>query len=72
MKTLMICLRFLLEIFLTIVLFPLIVFIALIWLGYCIAACKLYECNKKEGFKVWLKYLKTGIDMNLDFIINGI
>jgi len=72
MKILMICLRFLLEISLTILLFPFIIIISLVCLMNCIGACKLLECDKKEGIKTWLNYMKTGINMNLDFIINGL
>ena len=65
-------LRFILEVFLFITLFPLIVLIGLVWLIFCIRAALLLDQPIKEGFKVWIKYIKTGLEMNKDFILNGL
>lgn len=72
MKYLLIVLRAILMIFLTVIMFPAIIIISIIWLIYCLKSCNLLECSKAEGFKVWLKYIKTGLCMNKDFILNGL
>lgn len=65
-------LRFMLEIFLAIVLLPLIVIIEAIWLIWCIRTAKYFELSAKEGLKVWWQSIKNGIAMNKDFVINGL
>ena len=65
-------LRFMLEVLLTIVLFPWIVFIEIVWLFWCIRAVRLVdEATVKDGVKVWFEYLKAGLRMNKDFVLNG-
>lgn len=71
MKYLLIILRTILMIFLTIIMFPAIIIILIMWLIYCRKSCELLGCDKKQGFKVWLTYIKTGLSMNKDFILNG-
>ena len=69
----MMFLRFMLEVFLTIVLLPWIVFISIVWLFWCIRAVRLLgEGTAKDGVKVWFEYIKAGLKMNLDFIVNGL
>ena len=64
-------LRFMLEVLLTIVLFPLIVLFEVIWLICCIRAAYYLEVPIKEGFKTWFEYIKAGLRMNKDFVLNG-
>ena len=65
-------LRFMLEVFLAVVLFPLIVLIELAWLVYCIRATRYLEVPVTEGFKLWVNQIKAGLEMNKDFIVNGL
>jgi hypothetical protein len=61
-----------LEVLLTIVLFPWIVFVSIMWLFWCIRAVKLIgEGTAKDGVKVWFEYIKAGLRMNKDFVQNG-
>lgn len=65
-------LRFMLEVLLTVVLCPIIVLVLIVWLGFCIRAAILLEQSIIEGFKVWVKYIKAGLEMNKDFVLNGL
>lgn len=65
-------LRFLLEVMLTILLYKVIIVISVIWLGYCLYASKMIGGTIKDGIKVWINYLKAGIQMNKDFVMNGL
>ena len=71
-KYFMIWLRFSLEVFLTIVLFPTILTVSGIWLIYCIIGCDIMKVGQKSGIKTWFEYIKKGIQMNKDFIVNGL
>lgn len=71
-KYFMIWLRFSLEVFLTITLFPTILTVSGIWLIYCIIVCDIMKVEQKSGIKIWFEYLKKGIQMNKDFIVNGL
>ena len=71
-KYFMIWLRFSLEVFLTIALFPTIFTVSGIWLIYCIMCCDIMKVGQKSGIKTWFEYLKKGIQMNKDFIVNGL
>lgn len=71
MKYLLISLRGLIMVLLTIIMFPAIIIISVLWLINCIRSCNLIGCDKTEGFKVWLHYIKVGLSMNKDFILNG-
>ena len=64
-------LRFMLEVLLTVVLFPAIVLVEIVWLIFCIRAAVLLNEPIKMAFKVWYGYLKTGLEMNKDFVLNG-
>lgn len=65
-------LRFMLEVLLTIILFPWIVFVSVMWLFWCIRAVKLIgEGTAKDGVKLWFEYIKAGLRMNKDFVLNG-
>lgn len=65
-------LRFILEVVLGIILFPAILIVSLMWLCICIRAAHYMNESTKEGFKVWWNYIKVGIQMNKDFVINGL
>lgn len=68
MKTL----RFLLEVMLFIVLFPVIVLIELAWLIFCIRTAMKLNQSIMKGVKTWVYYLKAGLEMNKDFVLNGL
>ena len=51
---------------------PLIALVELVWLVYCIRAARILNESIKEGMVVWYEYLKAGIRMNKDFVINGL
>jgi hypothetical protein len=64
-------LRTLYMIIASIVLMPIIVLIEAIWLVFLTVICA--RAGKvSDGIRVWLKYIICGIDMNLDFIENGL
>ena len=71
-KYFMIWLRFSLEVFLTISLFPIILAVSGIWLIYCIIGCDIMKICEESGIKIWFEYMKRGIQMNKDFIVNGL
>ena len=54
-----------------VLLLPLIVLVGIVWLGYCIRSARYLEMSIKEGVKVWLQYIKAGLEMNKDFVNNG-
>lgn len=56
----------------SIVLLPVIVLTAVIFLACLFYAHKLLGEPVRNAFITWLRYLKTGIEMNLDFIENGL
>jgi hypothetical protein len=64
-------LRALYMILATIILFPFIVLFSIIWFGV-IAYASFLLGEPKKALGVWLNYLKAGIDMNIDFIKNGL
>lgn len=64
--------RFMLEVLLGVILSPAIVFIEVVLLICCIRAARYLGESAKEGVKVWLQYLKAGLEMNKDFVINGL
>ena len=55
-----------------VVFFPLLVAVSFIWLFVCLRAAHIAEMPKKEGFKAWFNYIKFGIEMNKDFVLNGL
>lgn len=59
-------------VFAFVVLFPLIMLVEIYWLVICIKAAHLANETAKEGMALWYEYLKTGINMNKDFVINGL
>lgn len=65
-------LRFLLEVLLSVILAPAIIMIELVWFGCCIYAAKLTGSTMKNGVKCWWRYLLMGLEMNKDFVINGL
>ena len=65
-------LRFMLEVFLFVVLFPWIVIFEIVWLFKCIKLAQALEGNVKDGVKLWVDYIKVGLAMNKDFVMNGL
>lgn len=65
-------LRFMLEVFLFVVLFPWIVIFEIVWLVKCIKMAHVLEGDVKDGVKLWAKYIKVGLEMNKDFVKNGL
>lgn len=55
-----------------IVTLPLIVIGLIMWLFMCIRATHYLGVSTKEGLKVWVDYIKTGLEMNKDFVVNGL
>lgn len=55
----------------SIVLLPLIIIVEIIFLAYVIYSCTKID-ELKRSFEVWFRYLQAGIQMNLDFIKNGL
>lgn len=68
MKTL----RILWLVFASVIFFPIITLFAVCWLVVCLRSAKLLGVPAKEGIKVWYNYLKAGVDMNIDFVRNGL
>lgn len=56
----------------TIVFLPMLILIAAGWFIWCIRCAKQLSMTVTDGVKWWWKYLKAGIRMNKDFIINGL
>lgn len=56
----------------SVIFFPIIALFAMVWLVVCIRSAKLLGMPSKEGIKVWYNYLKAGVDMNIDFVRNGL
>ena len=65
-------LRFLLEVLLFVVLFPVIMLIEVAWLIFCIRTAMKLDQSIKEGVKTWVYYIKAGLEMNKDFVLNGL
>lgn len=65
-------LRFMLEVFLFVVLFPWIVIFEIVWLVKCIKMARVLEGTLKDGIKLWVRYIKVGLEMNKDFVVNGL
>lgn len=73
-KCLKMLFRLCLEVILTVILMPLILLISLTTLIYCMIIVETDYNNKKimDGVIIWLELIKKGIDMNKDFIVNGL
>ncbi len=56
----------------SVIFFPIITLFAVCWLVVCVRSAKLLGAPVKEGIKVWWNYLKAGVDMNIDFVRNGL
>lgn len=54
------------------VLLPIIVAVGLWWLVICIRSAIQLEEPAMKGFYYWWLWLKQGIYMNADFVINGL
>lgn len=55
-----------------VVFFPVIAAFMLWWLFVCIKAAHKLGLSTKEGLKLWVKYIQSGIEMNRDFVLNGL
>lgn len=55
-----------------IVLFPLIVVVEIGWLFYCIRAAHQFGESAKRGMRLWWDYVLAGVNMNKDFVTNGL
>lgn len=55
-----------------IVFLPLILVFEIIWLFVCLRSAHILNLPKKEGLKVWFNYIKYGVEMNKDFVLNGL
>lgn len=55
-----------------IVFLPVIMITLIVWLFVCIRATHYIGASIKEGFKVWVQYISTGLKMNRDFVVNGL
>ena len=64
-------LRLMLEVLLTIILLPFIVIVCTIWMFHCIRTAYSYKGSFMDGFRLWTRYIVTGLKMNKDFVING-
>lgn len=66
--------RLCLEVILTIIMMPIISFVLLVSLIYCMVIVEIYYNDKNiiDGIIIWLKLIKKGIMMNVDFIVNGL
>ncbi len=66
--------RLCLEVILTVIFMPLILLISLMSLIYYMIIVETDYNNKKilDGVIIWLELIKKGIDMNIDFIVNGL
>ena len=65
-------LRFMLEVFLFVVLFPWIVIFEVVWFFKCIKIAQALDGDVKDGVKLWVDYIKVGLAMNKDFVMNGL
>lgn len=73
-KCLQILFRLCLEVMLTVILMPLILLVSLMTLIYCMIIVETDYNNKKimDGVMIWLELIQKGINMNVDFIVNGL
>lgn len=65
-------LRVLWLVFAFVAFLPLIALVEIYWLVICIKAAHIANEKAKEGLVLWYEYLKAGINMNKDFVINGL
>ena len=56
----------------SVIFFPIITLFAVCWLVVCVRSAKLLGVSIKEGIKVWCNYIKAGVEMNIDFVRNGL
>lgn len=65
-------LRLLLLVVEAVVLWPIIVLVEILWLVHCIWAAKQLDKSVMDGIKLWFNYIKQGLAMNADFVMNGL
>ena len=65
-------LRLMLEVLLFVVLFPWLVVFKIVWLFKCVKLAQVLGGTKKDGIKLWMQYIKAGLEMNKDFVVNGL
>lgn len=51
---------------------PLIMIVGLLWLIWCIRAALITKQTVRDGLRAWWYYIKMGLDMNKDYIENGL
>jgi hypothetical protein len=68
----MMALRILWLVVAFVVLLPIIIVVEAIWLVVCIRSAKQLDKPLSTGLYYWWVYLKEGIKMNADFVINGL
>lgn len=56
----------------SVIFFPIIALFAMVWLVVCLRSAKLLGMPSREGIKAWCNYIKAGVDMNIDFVRNGL
>lgn len=67
-----VCIRFIIELSLLMVLWPIIcIILGLALINYLIMGL-IHRDIIGNGFIVWSRMIKKGIDMNIDFIVNGL
>jgi len=73
-KCLQMLFRLCLEVMLTVVFMPLILLVLLMSLIYYMIIVETDYNNKKiiDGVIIWLELIEKGINMNIDFIVNGL
>ena len=65
-------LRILWLIFALIVMLPVILVVEMWWMFICIKSAKSLDQSVKWGVMNWLEWIRRGIDMNIDFVTNGL
>lgn len=55
----------------SIILLPIIVLIEVLFLGWVVYCCSRMD-QIERSFEVWYRYLLAGIQMNMDFVKNGL
>ena len=71
-KCLKMLFRLYLEVILTVVMMPIIILVLLTNLIFYMIVFKLNNDKILNGIKTWFGLIKKGIDMNIDFIVNGL
>lgn len=65
-------LRILWLVFASIAFFPILLLVEVYCLYRCIRAAKYLDNTVKDGVKSFVEWMKAGIQMNIDFVNNGL